>query len=190
MATPGVTAALKFGRPLTKSWGRRTDAEIANFLQDPSPMHFLTRYATAVVAAVCIAAPVHAQERATKEEAITMANAAFDHIKKVGTEKAYKDFTENKAAWTKKDLYVMVYDNKGVALAHGANDKLVGKDMSAVKDPNGKPVIGGLLDKAKSGGGWFDYDWPDPISKKMMGKTTYAIKQPNGEGFIGVGVYR
>ncbi|HZY18725.1 MAG TPA: cache domain-containing protein [Ramlibacter sp.] len=153
-------------------------------------MHSFHRYAAAVVTVACLVAPAIAQERANKEEATTMANAAFEHIKKVGTEKAYKDFTTDKAAWTKKDLYVMVYDSKGVALAHGGNDKLVGKDMSAVKDPNGKPVIGGLLQKATSGGGWYDYDWPDPISKKMMGKSTYAIKQPNGEGFIGVGIYR
>ncbi len=52
-----------------------------------------------------------AQERATKEEAKAMVDAAFDHIKKVGAEKAYKDFTTDKAAWTKKDLYVMVYDS-------------------------------------------------------------------------------
>jgi cytochrome c len=153
-------------------------------------MHQFSRHAVAIVAAACFIAPAFAQERANKEEATTMANAAFDHIKKVGAEKAYKDFTVDKAAWTKKDLYVMVYDGKGVALAHGGNDKLIGKDMSAVKDPNGKPVIGSLLAKAASGGGWFDYDWPDPVSKKMMGKSTYAIKQPNGEGFIGVGIYR
>ena len=48
------------------------------------------------------------------------------------SEKAYKDFTTDKAAWTKKDLYVMVYDNKAVALAHGANEKLVGNPASGV----------------------------------------------------------
>jgi signal transduction histidine kinase len=84
----------------------------------------------------------------------------------------------------------MVFDNKGVALAHGANDKMVGKDLSGVKDGNGKPVIVGLLEVAAKGGGWFDYDWPDPITKKMAAKSTYARKQPNGEGFVGVGIYR
>ena len=131
-----------------------------------------------------------ADERATKDEAIALTNAAFDHIKKVGVEKAYKDFTTDKAAWNKKDLYVMVYDSKAVALAHGGNEKLVGKDMSAIKDGNGKPVVLGLIDVAAKGGGWFDYDWPDPLTKKMMAKSTYARKQPNGEGFIGVGIYR
>ena len=142
------------------------------------------------LAGVCLAAPVLAQERATKDEAKAMSDAAFEHIKKVGTEKAYKDFTTDKAAWTKKDLYVMVYDNKAIALAHGGNDKLVGKDMSSIKDANGVPIVTGMIALAAKGGGWFDYDWPDPITKKVMSKSTYARKQPNGEGFIGVGIYR
>lgn len=142
------------------------------------------------LAAVCLSLPAAAQERGTKDEAIAMVNAAYEHIKKVGAEKAYKDFTTDKAAWTRKDLYVMVYDSKAVALAHGGNEKLIGKDMSAIKDPNGKPVVGGLLEVAKKGGGWFDYDWPDPVTRKLMGKSTYARSQPSGDGFIGVGIYR
>ncbi|MBQ1761608.1 MAG: cache domain-containing protein [Aquincola sp.] len=153
-------------------------------------MQYTSRIAATLLTAACFALPAAAQERGTKEEAKAMADAAFEHIKKVGTQKAYADFTTDKAAWTKKDLYVMVYDSKAVVLAHGGNDKLLGKDMSAVKDGNGKPVVTGLIDIAAKGGGWYDYDWPDPISKKMMAKSTYARKQPNGEGFIGVGIYR
>jgi len=131
-----------------------------------------------------------ADERGSKDEAIALTNAAFEHIKKVGAEKAYKDFTTDKAAWSKKDLYVMVYDAKAIALAHGGNEKLVGKDMSAVKDANGVPIVTGLIGLAAKGGGWLDYDWPDPLTKKLMAKSTYARKQPNGEGFVGVGIYR
>ncbi|URI07129.1 cache domain-containing protein [Aquincola tertiaricarbonis] len=153
-------------------------------------MQYTSRIAVALMTAACFALPAAAQERGTKEEAKAMADAAFEHIKKVGPQKAYADFTTDKAAWTKKDLYVMVYDSKAMVLAHGGNEKLVGKDMSAVKDGNGKPVVTGLIDLAAKGGGWYDYDWPDPISKKMMAKSTYARKQPNGEGFVGVGIYR
>ncbi len=154
-------------------------------------MHSFTR--RFVTAALClgIAAPVFAgEDRGTKEEAKAMVDAAYEHIKKVGADKAYKDFTTDKANWTKKDLYVMVYDGKGVALAHGANDKLVGKDMSAVKDANGKPIVGSLIDIANKGGGWFDYDWPHPQTKKLEPKSTYVRRAPSGDGFVGVGVYR
>ena len=155
-------------------------------------MSMMHRRAVLALATLSLAtsAAFAADERGTKDEAIAMANAAFEHIKKVGAEKAYKDFSSDKAAWTRKDLYVMVYDNKAVALAHGGNEKLVGKDMSTLKDANGVAIVNGLIAKAAAGGGWFDYDWPDPLTKKIMGKSTYARKQPNGEGFVGVGVYR
>lgn len=151
----------------------------------------LTRRALACIAlSAFVTLPVLAQDRGTRDEAKAMTDAAFEHIKKVGAEKAYKDFTTDKAAWTKKDLYVMVFDGKGVALAHGANEKMVGKDMSALKDGNGKPLVAGLLEAANKGGGWYDYDWQDPVTKKLAGKSTYARKLPAGDGFLGVGIYR
>ena len=141
--------------------------------------------------AILLALPAHAgDERGTKAEAKAMVDAAYDHIKKVGPAKAYDDFTHDKADWTRKDLYVMVYDSHNVALAHGANEKLVGKDLSAVKDAGGKPVVTGLNALAAKGGGWYDYDWPDPVTKKIMAKSTYARELPDHNGFIGVGVYR
>lgn len=150
----------------------------------------LTKWMVSSLFALGLAAGVQAQDRGTKDEAKAMTEAAYKHIEKVGAEKAYKDFTSDKANWTKKDLYVMVYDGKGTALAHGANEKLVGKDMSAVKDANGTPIVTGMIALAAKGGGWFDYDWPDPVTKKIMAKSTYARKLPSGEGFVGVGVYR
>jgi signal transduction histidine kinase len=144
----------------------------------------------AAVLALSFVGGATAQERGTKAEAKAMADAAFEHIKKVGADKAYKDFTTDRASWNKKDLYVMVYDGKGIALANGANEKLVGKDLSSVKDGNGVPIITGMVAVAAKGGGWFDYDWPDPLTKKMTAKSTFARKQPSGDGFIGVGVYR
>jgi signal transduction histidine kinase len=153
-------------------------------------MNTTRRTAFALLAAACFATPAIAQERGTKEEAKAMADAAFEHIKKVGVEKAYKDFNTDKAAWTKKDLYVIAQDDKAVFLVHGANEKLIGKDMSGAVDGNGRPLSAGLLAVAGKGGGWYDYDWPDPITKKMMAKTTYVRKPPTGGGFIGVGIYR
>jgi len=154
-------------------------------------MTLISRRTAVALTALCFtAAATYAQDRGTKEEAKAMTDAAFEHVKKVGAEKAMNDFTTDKAAWVKKDLYVMVYDSKNVVVAHGGNPKLIGKDMSAVKDAKGVPVVPSLIALAAKGGGWYDYDWPDPITKQVMGKSTFVRKQPNGEGFIGVGVYR
>lgn len=151
------------------------------------------RFVSALPVAALLAAavlPAAAQERGTKDEAIAMTNAAFEHIKKVGPAKALADFTGDKAAWTKKDLYVFVFDTKGTFLAHGANDKLVGRDMSQMKDANGKAIFPAMMEVGAKGTGWVDYDWAHPQTKKVEGKSSYVRKTPDGQGLIGVGIYR
>lgn len=132
-----------------------------------------------------------AQERGTKEEATTMVEAAVAHAKKVGTEQAFKDFSDKgNKDWQKKDLYVFAYTMDGVSVAHGANEKLIGKNLLELKDPNGKPLIRDLRDTAAKGSGWVDYEWPHPETKKNESKASYVKKFANFEGFVGVGVYR
>ena len=132
-----------------------------------------------------------AQEKGTKDEAKALAEQAAAHVKKVGPDQAFKDFTTDKANWNKKDMYVFALDMKGLTVAHGANDKLVGKSMMELKDQNGKLFIKEMAEIAKTkGSGWVEYDWAHPQTKKVEGKVTYALKLSNFDGYVGVGVYR
>lgn len=139
---------------------------------------------------IAMGSPVMAEERGSKDEAMQMVNAAFDHMKKAGDVKALDDFTKDKAAWVKKDLYVFVFDAKGTFVAHGANDKLVGRDMSNMKDANGKAIFPAMKEVVAKGTGWVDYDWAHPQTKKVEGKSSYVRQTPDGKGLIGVGIYR
>jgi cytochrome c len=144
----------------------------------------------ATVAGVCLTAVSLAQEIGTKDEAKLMVDAAVEHVKKVGPDRAFKDFTAD-PAWKKKDLYVMAYDNKGVCVGHGANEKLIGRNLSDLKDPNGVMVVAELTKTATTKGqGWVDYSWPHPQTKKLEDKSTYVRKLQNYEGWVGVGIYR
>ena len=151
----------------------------------------LTRRALCVALSVCLL-PVAAlaQDRGTKEEAKAMMEAALAHVKKVGAEQAFKDFSTDKATWTKKDLYPFAEDFTGKMLAHGANDKLIGRDMTNMKDSTGKLFNQEMVAVAKKGEGWVDYEWVDPLTKKIAGKSAYIKAVPGAELFIGVGVYR
>ncbi|ODU06591.1 MAG: hypothetical protein ABS84_17790 [Rubrivivax sp. SCN 71-131] len=139
-----------------------------------------------------VAVAAVAQERGTKEEAVAMADAAVAHAKSVGPDQAFKDFTDKgNATWHKKDLYVFVNGHDGMTKAHGANDKLVGKNMLALKDQDGKPFIQEMGDLSKkSGSGWVEYEWAHPQTKKAEGKATYVKKLSNFDGYVGVGIYR
>jgi cytochrome c len=132
-----------------------------------------------------------AQDKGTKDEAKAFAEMAVAHAKAVGPEKAFQDFTTDKAKWNKKDLYVFAMDMKGLTMAHGANEKLVGKNMMELKDQNGKLFVKEMTEVAKNkGSGWVEYDWAHPQTKKVEGKVTYALKLPNYDGLVAVGVYR
>lgn len=82
-------------------------------------------------------------------------------------------------------------DAKGVTLAHGANDKLVGKNMMELKDQNGKMFVHEITNLAATKGeGWVDYDWAHPVTKKVDGKSTYVKRIPGFDGSVSVGTYR
>ncbi|MCA3176504.1 MAG: cache domain-containing protein [Burkholderiales bacterium] len=149
------------------------------------------KYVGMSVASVALAGAAFAQEFGTREEAKAMTDAAVAHVKKVGPQQAFKDFTEDKTNWVKKDLYVFAYDMKGVNVAHGANPRLIGKNLLELKDPNGKPLIAEMVQiTSTKGSGWIDYEWPHPQTKKVESKTSFVRRMENFDGFLGVGVYR
>jgi signal transduction histidine kinase len=145
---------------------------------------------------LCLHAGAMAQEHGTRDEARQMVDAAVAHAKKVGPDQAFKDFADkSNTAWQKKDLYIFAYSMDGVSLAHGANEKLIGKKLIDIKDPNGKPLIQEMIkalqtDSGSKDGAWVDYEWPHPQSKKVESKASYVRRFANFDGFVGVGVYR
>src|SRR5450631_338384 len=82
-----------------------------------------------------------AASKGTVAEATAMVQKAIAHIKKAGREKAFADFDNKSGPFTDRDLYVVVYDMKGKVLAHGANDKMIGKDVIELRDSDGKYFV-------------------------------------------------
>ena len=84
--------------------------------------------------------------RLTEEQARKAALAAVTALRHNGTE------------------YFFVLDQKGVVIAHGTDAKLVGKDLTGAKDPNGVAFISAMLTaaRAKAEGGFASYAWPKP----------------------------
>jgi signal transduction histidine kinase len=136
-----------------------------------------------------MAGPARAADQGTAPEAEAMVKKAVALIKAQGTEKAYDEFTNGKQ-FKDRDLYVIVYDLNGKNLAHGANAKLVGKDLIGLKDPDGKPLIQMLVDLAKTKGkGWSEgYKFLNPATQKIEGKLMYLERV--GDTLVGCGIYK
>lgn len=115
-------------------------------------------------------------EFANAKEAEAMVGKAVAAIK-ANPQKTYDEITKKDAKWVDRDLYIVVYDLSGKVLAHGANDKMVGKDLIALKDPDGKAFVQERVDLAKSKGKfWQDYKFSDPVTKKALPKQMYCEK--------------
>lgn len=130
-----------------------------------------------------------AADKGTKEEAVALTKKAIALYKSAGKEKAYAEINDKNGQFVDRDLYVYVVDNTGHVRAHGTNPKLIDKDLSQLKDADGKNFIAELVGNVKSNKqGWVDYKWTNPVSKQIEAKTTYI--EPVGELGFAVGVYK
>ena len=131
-----------------------------------------------------------AADRGTAEEASALVKKGITYLKANGPEKSYAAFNDPQGQFVDRDLYLFVFDMNGKTLAHGANKKLLDKNLIALKDADGKTFIKEFVDVANSKGqGWIDYKWPHPQTKAIEAKSSYVQKLGDGT-LIGVGIYK
>ena len=146
-----------------------------------------TTLAAVAIGAAC-AGSGHAGEYATKDEAQAMVKKAVAFVKAEGPAKAYGEFTKS-PGFKDRDLYVVVYGLDGKVLAHGANEKLVGKDMIDAQDVDGKYFVKERTELArKQASFWQDYKFVNPVTKKVEPKQMYCEKLD--ETAVCAGVYK
>jgi len=138
---------------------------------------------------LCLAVSAHAADQGAPAEAEAMVKRAVTYIAANGREKAAAEFTSG-TGFKDRDLYISWYQLDGTVIAHGANPKLVGKNLLGLKDPNGKPFIQMITDVARTKGkGWTDtYVFRNPTTDKMQEKVIYVERVD--DTWVGVGVYK
>jgi cytochrome c len=133
-----------------------------------------------IAAIVCLLATPYAaqaQTKATKEEATAMVKKGVTFIKTNGKEKGYAEISNKAGQFNDRDLYLTVYALDGTVRAHGANEKMVGKNLIDLKDVDGKEFVKERMELAKSKGTfWQDYKFTDPTTKKIAPKSMYCEK--------------
>jgi cytochrome c len=128
-------------------------------------------------------------EFGTAKEAEAMTNKAVAHIKAVGADRAYQDFTNKAPGFVDRDLYVVVYSLEGLVLAHGQIPKMVGKDLIELRDADGKAFVRERVDLAKAKGRfWHDYMFTDPVTRKVLPKSTFCERVESTA--VCVGIYK
>jgi cytochrome c len=114
-------------------------------------------------------------DHATKEEALAMVKKGATYWKANGDDKTFAAVTDKAGPFHDRDLYLVVYGLDGTVKAHGANEKMVGRNVLDLKDVDGKPFVKERVELAqKQDSFWQDYKFTDPVTKKIEPKSAYC----------------
>ena len=89
-----------------------------------------------------------------------------------------------------KDNYFWINDLAPRMVMHPTRPELNGNDLSAMKDPDGKPLFVDFVQIVrKSGSGYYDYQWPKPGVDAPQPKVSYVAGFAPWGWVIGTGAY-
>ena len=116
-----------------------------------------------------------AEGGATAAEATAMVKKGVAFIKGSGKDKGYAAISTKGGQFSDRDLYLVVYGLDGTVRAHGANEKMIGKNLIDLKDVDGKAFVKERVELAASKGTfWQDYKFTNPENKKIEPKSMYC----------------
>ena len=137
-------------------------------------IHTARATAVAALATVCFGAQA---SNATPDEASAMVKKGVAFLKANGKDKGYTEISNKAGSFIDRDLYLVVYGLDGVVRAHGANEKMIGKNLIELKDIDGKAFVKERVELAQSKGTfWQDYKFTNPTTKKIEPKRMYCEK--------------
>jgi cytochrome c len=117
-------------------------------------------------------------EGASAKDAEAMVKKGVAYIKSNGKDKTYAEVINKHGQFTDRDLYLTIYRLDGMVMAHGANEKMVGRNLIDLKDIDGKEFVKERMELAKSKSGfWQDYKFTNPVSKRVEPKSMYCERE-------------
>jgi hypothetical protein len=147
-----------------------------------------TQSFAALVLACALLPVAHADDLVTKPEAEAMVGKALKYLKGNGKDKLYTEVSKKDGQFVDRDLYLTVYGNDGVVRAHGANAKMIGKNLMEIKDVDGKYFVKERVELAKKNKPfWQEYKFTNPVSGKIEPKAMYCV--PEDDMVVCGGVY-
>lgn len=152
----------------------------------------MKKTAIVIFALFSMALPAMAEDFAVAKDAEALVAKL---VKAVAADSAatFKEITAKDPKWVHGDLYPWSLDLKGHVLAHGATEKLVGKDLLELQDIDGKQFVKEYVQATDAKGkSWTDFRYTDPVTKKVLPKSAYCEKVglKSGDVLVCAGIYK
>ncbi|MCX6258148.1 MAG: cache domain-containing protein [Bacteroidia bacterium] len=125
---------------------------------------------------------------------VSLVNDAAALFSKKG-EDAFSEFRKEGSKWFSGSKYIFIYNLSGECIFHPVLKDLLGKNLSNLKDLNGKPIdqfIQSIASNHKKPFGWIHYLWAEPGEIFPSWKDAYimGVKGPDGKTYaIGSGTF-
>jgi signal transduction histidine kinase len=130
-----------------------------------------------------------AGEHANADDAIAMVKRVIQYMKVNGKEKTIAEVNNINGQFRDRDLYITINTLDMVTLAHGANPKMQGKNLIDLQDADGKYFMRERQQLVKkSGKGWQDYKFVNPVTKQIEPKAMYFERYE--DVVINCGIYK
>ncbi len=125
----------------------------------------------------------------TADEALDYATRAHALVESVGFEKAFEVFHDKQGGFIDRDMYVFVFDRRGVYRVMGADVNRVGSSLFDAPGVDAQQLLEDAWRRCESGGGWVEYNIVNPSTGDVRGKSSYVLPLDD-ERLIGCGAYR
>jgi methyl-accepting chemotaxis protein len=123
----------------------------------------------------------------TLGEAVSLAKEAASFIKSAGKEKGIEELNNARGRFMKDGIYVTGHNTDGIVLANPLNPQFIGrcpKPSDATYDMNRK-----CTEVAKAGGGWYEYELFNPLTKVKQKKKARIELVPGTNIYVMCGVF-
>lgn len=123
------------------------------------------------------------------DRAVLLVEKAKQYVAEHGAEAAVKAFHDPKSEFHDGELYILFYAFDGTCIANGFKPEFAGLNRFNVQDVDGLYSVQAMIKLASGDGGWVNYKFDNPVTKKVEQKSTYVKQAPGMDAFVGCGIY-
>jgi len=111
------------------------------------------------------------------EDARNLVSKAVAYYKTQGKQISLAEFTNPKGLFSEGEMYIFVLTVDGIVLAHGADEKHIGRNFIEISDSRGNRYFQEVIEIANSeGSGIVEYWWINPSTQHTEPKNLYFEK--------------
>jgi len=125
----------------------------------------------------------------TADQARQLVFDAMLHVRKVSFEQAVQDFHDKNGPFIDRDMYIFIFDRRGIYQVHGASPEKDNTDLRGIPGLDAEQLVADAWEVCdQEQGGWVNYVITNPVTGETQAKTSYVVPLDD-EHLLGCGCY-